>query len=153
MNAIGFAILLGLGGTLVDALWTFAVGLGGTPGAMLTGLAMQRRQTNLVPTWGLLLTVAGQLYVALCFTAFVVFLTRHHIAGQSGFGTWIAWTVAFLVASVPSMAALKDAAQAEVRKVQHGATTFTAPLATIGFFVFAFSPDTMNPLWVWVPRF
>jgi hypothetical protein len=148
VNAIGFALLLGVGGTFVGALWTFAVGIGGAP-----GLAMERRHTNLIPTWGLVLTVAGQLYVALCFVAFVVALTRHHLAGQSGFGTWVAWAAAWFVSSVTVWAALKDAAQAEVRNVQHGGAVFTALFAEIGFFPFVFAPGTMSPLWGWVPRF
>ena len=70
MGALGYAILLGFGGTIAAALWTFALGFGGAPGALLTAAAMRRKGTNLIPTWGLLVTVAGQLYVSLTFSAF-----------------------------------------------------------------------------------
>ena len=118
---------------------------------MLTEVAMRRANTHLIPTWGLLLTVAGQLYFSLAFVAFIVLTTNRHLSGQSGFGTWVAWIVAFLVSTVPVMAALKDSAQAERRNVQHGATVFTAPLTAVGFFIFLFLPSAMHPLWSWVP--
>jgi len=153
MGAIGYTILLAFGGTLLAALFTFVVGLAGAPGAFLTTLAMRRTGSQAIPLWGLLLTVAGQLYASLAFVAFIIQTTSSRLAGVAGFGTWIAWTVTFLVACAPAFIALKDAARAEVKKVQHGATTFTAPLTAIGFLVFVLAPGVLRAGWGWVPHF
>jgi hypothetical protein len=151
MAAIGYALLLAMIGTFLGALWTFAVGLGGAPGAMLTELAMNRRGERVVPTWSLVLTVLGQSYVSLAWVAFVLQTSQSRLAGQSGFGVWVAWLVTFFVATGPATYALKDAAR-EQRNVQHGATVFTAPLTGTGFFVFLFAPIVMRAGWGWVPH-
>ncbi len=153
MGAVGYTILLAFGGTLSAALFTFVVGLAGAPGAFLTHSAMRRTRSLVVPPWGLLLTVAGQLYASLAFVAFIIQTSSSRLAGVAGFGTWIAWTVTFLVACAPAFIALKNAARVEVRKVQHSATTFTAPLTALGFFVFVFAPGVLRVGWGWVPHF
>ena len=150
MNVVGFALLLAIAGTFIGALYTFVVGLGGSPGAMLTHLAMRRTKTNLIPTWGLVLTVLGQSYVALAFVVFVVLITKNHLNGLSGPGAWIAWVIAFYVATLPAWAALKDSARSENKNVQHGASIFTAMLSVLGFFVFVFIPSLVRPLWSWI---
>lgn len=153
MQLFGLTVLLAIGGTLIGALWTLAIGLGGAPGAVVSELIMRRRNTRVLPTWGVLLTVAGQLYAALCFTAFVVKNVGAVVSGLSGVGVWVMWTVACLVSEVPIWAALKDAHQAEVREVQHVAAALMGIPAGLGFFVFAFFPKAMGPLWNWVPQF
>lgn len=153
MGSIGYAVLLAFVGTLGAAMWTFVVGLAGAPGALLTATAMQRSGATKIPTWGLLATVAGQLYVSLAFTAFVVQTTAAALQNSEGIGKWIAWLVTFFVASAPAFIALKDSARSGMRTVQHGATTLTAPLTAIGFFVFVFAPGVLEAGWGWVPHF
>lgn len=153
MSAIGYAILLGFAGTFAAALWTFVIGLAGAPGALLTAAAMRRIATSVIPIWGLLLTVAGQLYASLAFTAFILGTSSSVLANTTGFGKWVAWVVTFCVASAPALIALKDAARAEAKNVQHAATTLTAPLATVGFLVFLFAPRIRALAWGWIPHF
>jgi hypothetical protein len=152
MGPIGYAILLTFGGTLLAALFTFVVGLAGAPGALLTAAAMRRAGATTIPTWGLLLTVAGQLYASLAFTAFILQTTSSRLQGADGFGGWAAWVITFFVASAPPFIALKDAAGAEVKNVQHGATTLTAPLTALGFVVFVLAPSVLRAGWGWVPH-
>ena len=153
MGAIGDIIFLALGGTLLAALFTFVLGFAGAPGAFLTALAMRRTGSQVTPLWGLLLTVAGQLYASLAFVAFIIQTTSSRLAGVAGFGTWIAWTVTFLVACAPALIALKDAARADVKTVQHDATAFTAPLTALGFLVFVLAPGVLRAGWGWIPHF
>jgi hypothetical protein len=153
MGALGFAILLGFGGIFAAAIYTFVVGLAGAPGALLSAAAVKRSPDGAIPVWGLLLTVAGQLYAALVFVALVTNFVEAHLSGTTGIGKWVAWIVAFFVAVAPTVIALKDAARVEQRNVQHHATTLTAPLTAVGFFVFQFFPSLMNTGWGWVPRF
>lgn len=153
MSAVGYAILLAFGGALLAAVFTFAIGLAGAPGGVLTTAAMRRTGSATIPTWGLLLTVAGQLYASLVFTAFIVQTSSNRLQGMTGLGSWLAWIVTLFVATAPPFIALRDAARTEVKSVQHGATTLTAPLAVVGFFIFVFAPSVLQAGWGWVPHF
>lgn len=153
MRSVGFAILLGFGGAIVGALWTFAVGIGGMPGAMLTALGMKASNSEGIPVWGIILTAIGQLYVSLIFVVCVVLTAQNHIDAEPGVGNWVVWSVAFCVATVPSMAAFKDSLSEQSPTVQHGATPLSSLLSAVGFFVFVFAPSTIQTLWGWVPSF
>lgn len=151
MREIGFALLLGFGGTIAAALYTFFIGFAGLPGALLTTAAAKRRGDSVTPLWGLFLTMAGQLYASLAFVALVIQFTDNRLREAAGFGKWFAWTVAFFVAVAPVGIALKDAARSRRRNIQHSAMAFAAPLTVIGFFLFSFFPAIMNAGWGWVP--
>ena len=153
MREIGFAVLFGFGGVLVAAFYTFVIGFAGIPGAFLSTAAAKRSSDGITPVWGVFLTVAGQLYASLVYVTLVIHFVEARLSSAVGLGKWIAWGVAFFVAVAPAMFALKDAARVERRNVQHSATTFTAPLTVIGFFLFRLVPAIMNTGWGWVPRF
>ncbi len=153
MGTFVFALLLGVGGIFVAIFYTFIIGLAGAPGALLSVSAAKRSPNGVTPMWGLFLTVAGQLYTSLVFVAFVINFVEAHLIGARGTGKWVAWVVAFFVAVAPPAIALKDAAHAERRNVQHIAMTLTAPLTLLGVFLFRFFPAVMNVGWGWVPHF
>jgi hypothetical protein len=153
MREIGFALILGFGGVVAAVFWTYIIGFAGIPGTLLSSAAARRSTHGITPLWGLFLTVAGQLYVSLVFVAIVIHFVDTRLSGAAGFGKWVAWAVAFCVAVAPPAMALRDATRAERRNVQHSATTFTAPLTAIGFFLFKLLPAIMNAGWGWVPQF
>ena len=146
MRSLGFALLLGLGGILVAAIYTFVIGLAGSPGAMLSAAAAKRSPEGITPSWGFFLTLVGQLYASLVFVALVIQFVEAHLTGITGFGRWAVWIVAFFIAVAPAGIALKDAARVQRRNVQHYAMTLTVPLTVIGFFVFRFFPAVMSSL-------
>ncbi len=151
------AILLIIGGSFFSALYTFVLGIAGAPGAILTHATMRRQGTHLIPTWGLLLTLLGQVYASLAWVAAIVLFVRSSTAAHSGLGVWIVWFAAFLIAIGPASFALKEAASVHREKpqaftVQHGAAAFTELLTVIGFFVFAFAPNMIEIAWSWVPQ-
>ena len=152
MSTVGFALLFGFGGFFVAAIYTFIIGLAGAPGAFLSAVAAKRSPDGVTPVWGLLLTVAGQVYVSLVFVVLVIHFAEAALSEATGFSKWFAWGVAFFVAIAPITFALKDATHAERQNVQHIATTLTAPLTVIGFFLFKFFPTIMNAGWGWVPK-
>jgi hypothetical protein len=153
LGHIGLAVLILFVGTLAAALYTFALSLGGMPGFFVTEGATGRSDSGTASVFGLLLTVLGQTYVSLVFVAFVVLSTRSLLGDSSGLGRWLVWAAALWVAGAPTWMALKEAARTEVRTVQHAALTFTAPLSTLGFFLFAFVPKAVSWGWGWVPHF
>ena len=153
MRTLGFALLLGFVGIFVAAIYTFIIGLAGAPGSLLSDAAAKRSPDGVTPIWGLFLTIAGQLYASLAFVALVIHFVEAHLRGATEPGKWIIWGIAFFVANAPPIIALKDAAKAERRNIQHSAITFTAPLTAVGFFLFLFFPTIMNAGWGWVPKF
>ena len=155
MGLFGAVLLMGLGGSVVGRMWTFVIGLGGMPGVALTfKAAMETKPDEQLPLTipALLITVLGQLYVALVWVAFVVESTRSLGAEYAGVGKWLLWTVAFWAASVPTMGAVRSAARTERKGVQHVATTLTLPLAAIGLLLFIFLPVVLEVAWGWVPH-
>lgn len=153
MREIGFAVLFGFGGIIAAVFYTFVVGFAGVPGALLSSAATKRSGGEATPVWGIFLTVAGQLYASLVFVALVIHFVEARLSGAAKFGKWLVWGVAFFVAVAPAMLAIKDAARAERRNIQHSATAFTAPITVIGFFLFKLCPAIMNAGWGWVPKF
>jgi len=152
MREIGLAVLLGAGGVFVASFYTFVIGFAGIPGAFLSSAATKRSREETTPVWGLLLTVGGQLYASMVFVALVIHFVAAHLNDSTGPGKWAVWFVAFFVSIAPPAIALKDAARAQPRNIQHIATTFTAPLTAIGFFLFLVFPAIMNMGWGWVPK-
>lgn len=152
MSAIAYAILLGFGGASLAVIWRFALSLGGAPGTLATAAAMRIGKSTAVWAAGVLATLAGQLYVSLSFVAIVLETTETVLANSTGFGRSIAWVVTFLVAAAPAFIALADAARAEPKTVQHAAAALTAPLTTVGFFIFLLAPDVLEAGWGWVPH-
>jgi hypothetical protein len=151
MREMGFALLFGFGGIIAAVFYTFVLGFAGMPGALLSIAAAKRSSDGITPLWGLFLTVAGQLYASMVFVTLVIHFVEARLSSATGFGKWIVWIIAFFVAVAPASIALKDAARAERRNVQHHATTLTAPLTVLGFFLFKLFPALMNAGWGWIP--
>ena len=162
MSFIFATVAFGFVGTFLAALWTYAIGVAGAPGALYTAYR-QRGADNVsvdadgtavvkVPLLGLMLTAVGQLLAMLIFTVFVVESTRSMVDGTSGVLKWFGWIVAWWVAGAPAWMASKDSAQAEPRTVQHFATAFSAPLDFVAFFLFVFWPQLAAWGFSWVPR-
>lgn len=131
MREIGFAVLFGIGGIVAAVFYTFVIGFAGVPGALLSSNAAKRSSDGVTPLWGILVTVAGQLYASLVFVALVIQFIESRIAETTGFGKWAVWGVSFFVAVAPPVIAVKDATRPERRNVQHTAATLTAPLTII----------------------
>ena len=151
MRVIGFTLLFGFGGIIAAVFYTFVIGFAGVPGALLSSAAAKRSGDRVTPVWGLFLTMAGQLYASMVFVTLVIHFVEAHLSSATGFGKWIVWIIAFFVAVAPPAIALRDAARAERRNVQHVAMTFTAPLTALGFFLFKFFPVFMDAGWGWIP--
>lgn len=152
MREIGFAILLGFGGFLAAAFYTYVIGFAGMPGALLSSAATKRSSEGITPIWGLLLTMAGQLYASMAFVTLVIHFIEARLGSATGFGKWIVWIIAFSVAVAPTAIALKDAARTQQRNIQHSAIVLTGPLTVLGFFLFKFFPWLMNTGWGWIPK-
>lgn len=152
MALIGTAVLMALGGTMAAALWTFAVGLGGAPGAAVNEVMVRKSEAGTIHPAGWLLTVLGQTYVSLIFVAFVVLSTRSVVGEHTGPGKWLMWFVAWAVAGAPTLMAARDSGQEAAPTVQHLATNYTVPLSQMAFFLFAFLPVSLTWGWSWVPH-
>jgi hypothetical protein len=154
LPTIGHVILIGFGGTILAAIWTFLVGFGGAPGAMLAHKLSPDENwhdgSGNLSIAGLALCVIGQSYVALAFCAVAVGFTTDLLAKRPDLIRWIVWTLVFFISTLPTSFAAKDAANKPEKKTQDVATTFTFAIAAIGFWAFFFFPSLMGP-WRWIP--
>ena len=150
MPGLGYALVVGLPGTFTAVAWSLVLGLAGKPGGLLSA-ALTALGARPLAWFGLVVSLAAQLYVALIFTVLVIRSASHHLAGVHGAGKWIAWPVAFVVASVPPLVGVLDWGRDPGKAVQHRAIKITAPLTALGFFLFLVRPDLMRLAWDWVP--
>jgi hypothetical protein len=150
MPGLGYALVVGLPGTFTAVVWSLLVGLAGKPGGLLSA-ALTSLGARPLAWLGVVVGLVAQLYVALIFTVLVLRSATHHLANVHGPGRWIAWPVAFLVASVPSVVGVLDWGRDPARAVQHRAVKITAPLATLGSIAFLIRPALMRLAWDWVP--
>ena len=150
MPGLGYTLVLSLPGAFAAALWTIPLAIGGAPGAWLTGW-IRRRGPREVAAVGYGLTILGQLYVALIFTAFIVRSSGHHLATVHGPGRWLGWTVSSVIAVAPPLVAMLDWARDSGREVQHTAVRATWVLTAVSFGVFLARPELLRLGWGWVP--
>ena len=155
MDSIFTAVVIGIVGTLLAAFWTFVVGFAGAPGAIYAGIRTPEaeQEGRISSALGFALTVLGQLFAMLVFTVFVVESTRSLVAGLDGFFVWLPWMAAWLVAAAPGGMALKDASYKSRQTIQDVAVAFSSVLAILGFFLFAFLPQSVLWGFGWVPHF
>ena len=155
LSTAGFVILLIFGGGLLAAVWTFFVGFGGVPGAVLASkLASDENWHDGSGNWSLLalvVCVVGQSYVALAYGALVVSFTRDFLGQRPDLVGWIIWIVAWFISDLPASFGARDAARKPELKTQDVAITVTLAVSAIGFWVFVVFPAVMQAGWGWIP--
>jgi hypothetical protein len=150
MPGLGFALVVALPGTFTAVAWSLVLGLAGRPGGLLSA-ALTGLGARPLAWLGVVVSLVAQLYVALIFTVLVLRSASHHLGAVHGPGRWIAWPIAFVVASVPSLVGVLDWGRDPRKAVQHRAIKITAPLATLGSIAFLVRPGLMRLAWDWVP--
>lgn len=129
----------------------FLLNIGGLPGAML-GKGANPNSSKF--TFGTLVSLIGQSYIYLSYTALIVSWTISRIEGGHSI-KYIIWVVAFSVNLFPIAnnynIAEKEAIQDNYINPQVKALKYTQVVALLGFLIFAFAPSRMKPLWEWIP--
>jgi len=148
---IGYTLVVAIPGMFGAAFWTLLLRLSGAPGELLAK-GFRWARIPAAPALGYLLSLAGQLYVALCFTALLILASQHHLAGVYGVTYWVGWTVTFFVATAPPLIAAFDWARQPRLAVQHVSVWVTWPLTMIGYTLFMRRPEAMQLAWSWVPK-
>lgn len=150
--AIGFLVLAAL---IVAFLAIPILNLAGLPGALLSGNS-QRTEANLKTLVGTFLSIVGQSYIYLAYTAFIVNWATLAIAHQSVSGLLL-WPTAFLAVMVPILRASFSGIKEDIEdrqatsQAQLNAVSWVTFLAPIGFCIFAFMPNTIGLIYSWVP--
>ena len=150
MRGIGYTLIVALPGTFAAAAWTLALRVAAAPGALLARPRIRVVSSGL-RILGVLLSIGGQLYVALVFAAFILRSATHHLHGVSGWGRYLPWTVCFLVATAPPLIAMLDWGRQPERATQYTAARITWPLTVLGAGLFILHPSIMRLAWAWVP--
>ncbi|AXK41884.1 hypothetical protein [Erythrobacter aureus] len=145
---IGILIVYGV---LAHFLIVLVLNIAGLPGVLLAGKPGIRSKRRFIA--GSIVSAAGQSYLCLAFTAFVVNWTMLAIDLQGA--SIIAWPFAFLCVVLPLWinfirARLEDQEQ-EHANAQVEALHITVIATLLGFFLFAFFPSLMPSLYSWVP--
>lgn len=104
---------------------------------------------------GSVLAIGVVSYLALSWVAIVVTFIVASASGASGVGKWLAWCAAFLIATLPSSATLKNLhanwpPEWEGKQEVYTALCWAWILAPLGFLIFAVTPHTMTFGWTWV---
>jgi hypothetical protein len=136
---------------VANFLMVFLLNLAGVPGALAAGKPGRRSKTQFIA--GSLVAALGQSLVYLGYVAFVVNWTQLAISNQGV--SVIVWPVAFLAAMVPIwtnlIRARLEAREASFANPQVEALHITTLVALLGFFVFAFVPNAIGPVYGWIP--
>lgn len=146
--SIGVLVFFGIIAYLVSI---FALNIAGLPGSILAGEPEKRTKSQFV--FGSVVSAIGQSFVYLIYTAFIVKWTLLVVLLQGV--TWSLWIFAFLAVMLPLwillIGARVDVKESEDANPQTEALHITFVIVLVGFFVFAFSPYTIEIIYGWVP--
>jgi len=138
---LGAIILIGVGGTIVAAAWTFLLGVAGFPRALLW---------NRHPKGSIVICSLGQCYWALGFTAILHGATLKFLSNHENFIGWVIWIGIWIVSILPVRFALRDAADRAIKSAHDYAMTLSLPVAVVALPAFIFFPGLLSP-WAWLP--
>jgi len=151
MKTVFTVVVLIVFAIVANFLIVFLLNLAGLPGALAAGKPGTRSKRQFIA--GSLVSALGQSLVYLAYVAFVVNWTRLAISVQGV--SVIAWPIAFLAVAVPIwinlIRARLEEREAAVANAQAQALHITTLVALLGFFLFAFVPSAIEPLYGWVP--
>jgi len=151
MKAVFTVGLLIVFAIVANFLMLFLLNLAGVPGALAAGKPGKRSKAQFIA--GSLISALGQSLVYLGYVAFVVNWTRLAISIQDV--SVIVWSVAFLAVMVPIWTNLiharLEAREASFANPQEQALHITTLIALLGFFLFAFAPKSIEPVYGWIP--
>lgn len=151
MRGLAYLFVVALPGSIAAAVWTLALRLAGSPGSQLARISILGGSSGF-RVLGLLLSVIGQLYAALAFTALIVRSTAHHTPDMATWARWLTWGVSLVVATAPPLIAALDWARQPSKATQCLAARITWPLTIVGALLFALYPAALRLGWAWVPR-
>jgi hypothetical protein len=135
MKTLFSIVVLIILGVIVNFVAVFVLNFAGLPGALLAGKPGKRSKRQFI--FGSIISVIGQSFVYLAYTAFVVNWTMLVISKQDV--SFIIWPIAFLVVVLPLWFNLIHA-RVEAKEMGHAnaqteALHITFLLTLIGFFV------------------
>ncbi len=137
-------------GLIAIAIVMMIMGLAGAPGAMLFA-AGQKTKNAILTACGFIVAALGQLYVVGAYTVYVVGLLRWFSEGRPDVPTWPLWIAAFFHSGAAPAYGMKE--RPEEPTAQHHTLGLVALLATAVFFIVAFAPNTLKPVYGWVPLY
>jgi hypothetical protein len=137
-------------GLIAVAIVMVVMGAAGAPGAMLFKIG-QTAKNSFLQIGGLILAALGQWYVVGAYTVFIIGLLRWFSEIRPEVPTWPLWIAAFIHSGAAPTYGMKETP--EEPAAQHLTLGIVAAAATVTFFVVAFAPQMLSPLYGWVPYF
>ncbi|MGD0948805.1 MAG: hypothetical protein ABSA52_15440, partial [Candidatus Binatia bacterium] len=137
-------------GLIAIAIVMMIMGLAGAPGAMVFATGQKTRNVVLTAC-GFIIAALGQSYVVGACTVFLVSLLRRFSESRPDIPTWPLWIAAFIHSgAVPTYGMLE---RPEEPTAQHHTLGLVALLATAVFFIVVFVPNTLKPIYGWLPLY
>lgn len=137
-------------GMLLIAIVILVMGFGGMPGALLHHKGKSSYNGFLIFS-GYVFTALGQSYVVGAYSVFAVSLLRWFTEGHPDLPTWPLWIAAFYHSGTPASLAMKE--NPEEPTAQHSTLGFVSLISILVFILIAFSPNTLKPVYGWVPYY
>ena len=137
-------------GLIAIGIVMMIMGLAGAPGAMLFA-AGQKTKNVLLTACGFIVAALGQSYVVGGYAVFVVSLLRWFSEGRPNLPTWPLWIAAFFHSVAAPTYAMKE--RPKEPTAQHHTLGLVELLATAVFLTVAFAPNTLKPIYGWVPLY
>ena len=138
-------------GTITNFVIVFLLNIAGIPGTLITGKYDKCNKRQFI--FGYTISVIGQSFVYLAYTAFIVNWTMLAILEQDV--NFFIWFIAFLVVILPLwinlIRARIEAKEVGYTNMQTEVLHITFLLTLFGFFIFAFIPKTMELIYNWLP--
>ena len=155
-ETIFFSAILIFGGMFFAAICSLLLTLVSVPGTLLWSAATRRNLAGL-QILAFSFIWLPQLYLGLAFVAGWVRFVIYARSSEPGPWPFVIWPLAFAVCIAPATMALRGAyttkQDAEALADSRGlliSWSLTLVACVIGFFVFAFMPQLIHPLWSWV---
>ena len=151
MNTIRSILIMFLAcsfGLMVIAIVMVIMGLAGAPGALIFE-GGKKTKSVLLSVLGFVVAALGQSYVVGAYAVFVVGLLIWFSEVRPSMPTWPLWIAAFF----HSFAAPEYAKRERVKEptAQHYSLGVVVLLSMAIFFIMVFAPNTLNPIYGWVP--
>jgi hypothetical protein len=153
MKTIFAAVVLVVLGIVANFLSIWVLNVAGLPGALIAVAPSKASKGRAI--LAIVLTILGQSYVYLAYTAFIVNWTSTASARSDVPMGFLLWIPALLVVIFPiwwMMGSSSERAKARgFVSVQDEAVGITFLIVILGFILFAFIPSLIKLGWGWVP--
>ena len=137
-------------GLIAIAVVLFIMGVAGAPGAIIFDIG-KRQKKSILKIIGFISTAIGQIYVVGAYSVFVVGFLRWFKTDRLDMPIWPLWIAALFHSIAAPIYGMKEMPKEPT--TQHFSLGIVVVCVTAIFFFVVFVPNTLSPIYRWVPFF